>query len=142
LEIQTRPIGYKPQPDEPGDPSLYEQMMSAVLIELTLSDTDRRYSADDFGQPNSEQAAYSLKYLSEDGARVLPIDEYAPPPDGPVRLAFFLHFFDPTKPLRTSYGEVQVPTPINMTERLRRIFPTWLHRESGVLFCYAGEGGN
>jgi hypothetical protein len=122
FETQRSPIGYKPQPDERRGPSFYEHLISVVLIELTLSDTDPRYSADDFGQRDSEQAAYMLKYLSEDGETVVPVDEYAHPPEGSIRLAFFLHFFDHTKPLRTSYGEVQVPAPIDMPERLRRIF--------------------
>lgn len=122
LEIASGPIGYEPQPDEARDPSFYEQMMSAVLIELTLSDTDSRYSGNDFGQPESEQAAHLLKYLSEDGETVLPLDDHGPPPEGAIRLAFFLHFFEHTKPLQTSYGEVPVPPPVEMPQRLQRLF--------------------
>jgi hypothetical protein len=33
LEIASAPIGYQPESDEARDPTLYEQMMSAVLSE-------------------------------------------------------------------------------------------------------------
>jgi hypothetical protein len=122
LELASTPIGYQPASDEARDPSLYECMMSAVLIELTLSDTDLRYSASDFGQPDSEQAAYMLKYLSDSGETVVCDDQFGLPPGGAIRLAFFLHFFDQTKPLQTSYGAVSVPPPVEMPERLRRLF--------------------
>jgi len=63
-----------------------------------------------------------MKYLSENGDSVVSDDEFGPPPGGAIRLAFFLHFFDPRKPLQTSYGDVPVPPPVEMPERLRWLF--------------------
>jgi hypothetical protein len=114
------PIGY--EPGEPERAWKYEEMMSAILIELTMSDTDSRFLHYEFGQPGSEQAPYMLKYLTEDGMAVVSDEEFGPPPEGKIRLAFFLHCFDSSQPLKTSYGQVAVPSPVEMPERLRRIF--------------------
>ena len=117
------PIGWKPE--EPLRGLYYDQMMSAALIELTMSDTDSRFLVYEFGQPGSEQAPHLVKYLSEDGTAVVWDEDSwpsGPAPEGEVRLAFFLHYFDPSKPLKTSYGEVAVPPPVEMPERLRGLF--------------------
>jgi len=102
-----------------AQPAVVAEMSSAVLVEVIVDGADDRYTADDFGQPGSQQAPYMEMYLSPDGSSV--ISEYDRPPGGFLRVAFFLHFFDSRKPLNTSYGEVCIPEPTVMPERLSGI---------------------
>jgi hypothetical protein len=91
-----------------------------VLIELELDAQDGKYTADDFGQPGSHQAAYMEHYLSADGTSV--ISKYFDvPPTESLRLEFFLHKFHFTRKLKTSYGLIEVPAPTPMPARLRQI---------------------
>ncbi|MFN0021276.1 MAG: hypothetical protein ACKVP0_23755 [Pirellulaceae bacterium] len=100
-------------------PGVVEEMSSAVLIELIIEGADENYSADDFGQPNVDQAAYMEAYLSSEGEEVL--SEGEPPVGDFLRVVFFLHFFDHSLPLNTSYGQVSVPNITEMPERLSRL---------------------
>jgi hypothetical protein len=84
-----------------------EELSSVVLIEVLVENRDDHFDVGDFTQPGREQVAYDEAYLSPDGTSVL--SRLRMPEDGSLRLAFFLHFFDPEKPLVTSYGEL--PTP-------------------------------
>ena len=58
-------------------------------------------------------------YLSADGCAV--VSQFERPPDNILRIAFWLHFFDPRKHLNTSYGPVAVSDPKELPERLARI---------------------
>jgi hypothetical protein len=100
-------------------PAVVSEMSSAVLVEVIIEGTDDRYSADDFSQPDCDQAAYMETYLSRDGTSV--VSEYSRPSGDFLRVVFFLHHFDAVRPLKTSYGEASVPTPAEMPERLSRI---------------------
>jgi hypothetical protein len=100
-------------------PAVMAEMSSAVLVEVIIENADDRYTADDFSQPDSDQAAYMEMYLSRVGTSV--ISEYDRPPGDFLRVVFFLHHFDAAKPLKTSYGVVSIPTPTAMPDRLSRI---------------------
>jgi len=100
-------------------PHVVAEMASAVLIEVTIEGADDRYTANDFGQPSSDQAPYMESYLSPEGDSL--ISQYDRPPGDFLRVVFFLHDFDSARPLKTSYGEVNVLTPTAMPERLSRI---------------------
>lgn len=100
-------------------PVVVAEMSSAVLVEVTIEGADDRYTANDFGQPGSEEAAYMESYLSRDGDAV--VSQYDRPTGDFLRVVFFLHDFDAARPLKTSYGEVSVSTPTEMPERLSRI---------------------
>lgn len=102
-----------------AQPAVVAEMSSAVLVEVIIEGADERYTADDFSQPDCDQAAYMETYLSRDGTSV--ISEYDRPAGDFLRVVFFLHFFDATKPLKTSYGEVSVQTPTEIPQRLSRI---------------------
>lgn len=78
---------------------LRAELGSVALVEVEVIGVDGHFDVSDFGQPDSDQAAYDDAYLSSDGERVLPGD--APPPGLDLRVAFLLHFFDWGKPLRT-----------------------------------------
>jgi len=98
-----------------------EELEGAVLIEALVENRDSRFRVDDFAQPDSDQAAYGEVFLSEEGTAMISEGEV---PAGPtLRIAFFLHFFDPTLPLQTSYGEVALPEAQPMPDRLATLVP-------------------
>ena len=114
------PVGhFTEQQRREAQPAVVAELSSAVLVEVIIQGADDRYSADDFSQSDCDQAAYMETYLSADGTSI--ISEYDRPPGDFLRVAFFLHFFDAAKQLMTSYGEVSVPQPTAMPERLSRI---------------------
>jgi hypothetical protein len=62
-------------------------------------------------------------YFSPDGQERIPAESFDVPKVESLRIAFFLHFWNPTAPLRTSYGELLCPQPEPMPERLARLIP-------------------
>lgn len=112
-----------------GEAQVREQLASVVLVELLVRNRDSLFSADDFTQPmagvprESWQAAWCDSYLTPDGEE-LAVDLWESAPSvGDLRVAFFLHFWDPGTPLSTSYGPVECPGPTGMPERLARLVP-------------------
>lgn len=101
--------------------AVLEELSSVVLIDVLVSNPDERFDIGDFGQPGSDQAAYDEVYLSPDGLSV--ISRYDLPESDSFRLAFFLHFFDLTKPLKTSYGEIPTPPICDMPEQYKAMIP-------------------
>ncbi|MGB5102470.1 MAG: hypothetical protein WBO04_04015 [Steroidobacteraceae bacterium] len=105
-----------------AEQALRAEIGETALIELQIDGRDDRFDAGDFHQENSEQAAYAETYLTEDGVGVIG-DSFEPPSDSRIRLAFFLHFFDPSRNLQTSYGSVALPAMTPMPDRLKRLVP-------------------
>ena len=106
-----------------------EHFDSAVLIEALVSNRDDRFHLVDFtqariGEPEgSWQVAWAEAFLSLDGESLL-VERGSDPPDAePLRLAFFIHYWDPSQPLLTSYGEIHCPAPRAMPDRLKRLVP-------------------
>jgi hypothetical protein len=97
------------------------EIFAVVLFELLVRERDGSFSVDHFGQEGSDQAAYCEVFLSEDGESVISDDRI--PPNEPLRMAFFLHYVDSAKPLRTSYGAVAIPTIQPMAARLKSLAP-------------------
>ena len=104
-----------------AESSVRGEISSIVLIEVLVVNRDNRFALGDFTQPGSDQAAYDEAFLSLDGTTVL--SRFRPPEVEPLRLAFFLHYFDPNKPLTTSYGQLPVPPMQKMPERLQALLP-------------------
>ncbi len=107
-----------------------EELESVVLVELVVMNPDDRFKPDDFAQtdeslPQGEwQAAWAEAYLTSDGTSYAGKFRWAPPPHGEsIRMAFYMHFWDPEKSLLTSYGEVQGLATQLMPERLQRLVP-------------------
>ncbi|HUT56058.1 MAG TPA: hypothetical protein VM658_21890 [bacterium] len=98
-----------------------EQLESAVLIEALVNNVDERFDAGDFGQADSEQAAYEETYLTVDGNKV--ISQYQKPADFNFRIAFFIHYFDHSKKLKSSYGPLECPPVKAMPDRLSKLVP-------------------
>ncbi len=105
-----------------------EQLQSTVLVEAFVRNSDETFDPGDFTQPQDDasedewQAAWAEAYLSADGA-TLSEDLESPPESGDFRVAFFIHEWDASHPLRTSYGDVRCPPPTAMPERLERLVP-------------------
>ena len=60
-------------------------------------------------------------FLSADGTEL--ISRFRQPEDDELRIAFYLHFFDPTRPIKTSYGEFVVDKIDDMPTRLAELLP-------------------
>jgi hypothetical protein len=91
-----------------------------VLFEVSVENRDDRFSVDHFGQSGSDQAAYMERYLSPDGLKVIgKWSQYNVPSVEPLRMIFYLHFVDPSLPLRTSYGDHAIPALTPMPLHLR-----------------------
>jgi hypothetical protein len=106
-----------------------EQLESTVLIEVLVRNRDRLFNVGDFSQPGDGvprenwQVAWAETYLSQDG-KVLSVERWSDPPNTDIiRIAFFIHYWNPAKPLLTSYGEVTCPTVMRMPERLQVLVP-------------------
>jgi hypothetical protein len=99
-----------------AEASVRAELVSVVLVEAIVEHADERFDVSDFGQPGSSQAAYDEAFLSPDGRSV--VSRFKAPSTDPLRLVFFLHFFDSSKPLTTSYGEVGIPAITGFPERL------------------------
>ncbi|HLF06817.1 MAG TPA: hypothetical protein VI893_06575 [Thermoplasmata archaeon] len=98
-----------------------EELDNLVLIEILVRGPRRRGWIGGLCQPGSDQRAYEESFLSPGGRRVLSRYERGEPKSESVRLAFFLHFFDPGKPLVTPWGDVPLPKTRAMSRRLRRL---------------------
>ncbi|MEM7602074.1 MAG: hypothetical protein AAF357_11750, partial [Verrucomicrobiota bacterium] len=74
-----------------------DELGSLVLFEISIRNRNDSFNAGDFGQPGSDQCAYMEHYLNLKGTAV--VGRYFDvPPTRTLRLAFFLHFFDPSSP--------------------------------------------
>jgi hypothetical protein len=100
-----------------------EEITSAVLVELLVANPDQHFDLSDFHQTGSDQSPYDEVYLTEDGQSVLSGSSVDVPKAEVFRVAFFLHYFEPDKPLITSYGEVEFPPVQEMPEYLHVLIP-------------------
>jgi hypothetical protein len=100
------------------------------LIELIIntSPTDVDVSSftqkDDKLSKDSWQTAYDEHFLNEDGSQVIGtfIEQDSLIGDK-TRVAFYMYFIDFRKPLLSQYGEIWLPQPSPMPERLSKIIP-------------------
>ena len=99
-----------------------EELSGLALIEVEVRDRDESFNVGDFQQPGSNQAPYDEAFLTADGTAIASRGFTAPPLE-PLRLAFFLHFFDPALPLQSSYGTVSLPALQEMPGRLVELMP-------------------
>ena len=106
-----------------------EQLQSTVLIEALVKNRDGRFDAGDFIQPSANtpkdewQTAWAETYLTLDGSALMVEQWSDPPKTGDLRVAFFIHFWNPDESLNTSYGKVLCPQPIDMPDRLLELVP-------------------
>ena len=98
------------------------------LVELIIPATPSDVQVEDITQevPNEPkdnwQVAYDEHYLNLMGNKIigdflkLPKDNTAP-----TRIAFFLYFLDFSRPILTQFGEVKLPQPVAMSDRLKQL---------------------
>jgi len=114
---------------EQAEKQCREQLSSVVMIEVNVINRDGKFNVDDFTQPqdnipaDSWQAAYEDSYLTPDGKSLIADLWSNTPKSGDMRMVFYMHFWDPHKPLRTSYGDIMYPNVQEMPERLLRLVP-------------------
>jgi hypothetical protein len=100
------------------------------LIELVVRNSTG-FDPASFSQPDPDQpeenwqVAYDERALNESGdTPITGSFELSRRPDllkGDVRLAFFMHYLDPTRPLMTPFGAVELPNPTDRPPRLSTI---------------------
>jgi hypothetical protein len=93
------------------------ELGSVVLIELRITGADERFDVMAFGQEGNLYVPWLEKYYSTDYSTLL-ADTYGKPKEADFILCFYLHFYDPAKPLRTPYGDVNPPPITDMPGRL------------------------
>jgi hypothetical protein len=104
-----------------------EQLSSIVLIEALIQNRNEHFSISDFTQPqdgvprDNWQVAYAEVFLTFDGNSLLVQSSRGSPEASDFRVAFFFHFWDQTKPLITSYGDLTCPKVSEMPDRLKRL---------------------
>ena|SRR5687768_17159812 len=120
-----------------------DHFSSVVLIEAFVSDFSESFSLDDIQQPRpwlpneaihprafggippetSFQVPWDEGLLSPDGEQLLARSIGCVKGSGPLRFAFYIHYWDEQFPLQWTYGEAPCPPPQAMPERLKRLMP-------------------
>ena len=103
-----------------------ERLANLVIIELYVRDLPPGFDLGDVNQnaPNerrdSSQAPYAEHCWSADGSTL--IEEYAMAKTPPFRVAFFLHYFDATKPLYMKDGTIiPLPQPSELPKHIKKV---------------------
>lgn len=106
-----------------------KQLESTVLVEVLVRNREERFKVGDFTQSQDSvprdnwQVAWAETYLDEVGEKLLVERWCDAPKTDTFRVAFFIHCWNPTAPLLTSYGERPCPVVQNMPERLQKLVP-------------------
>lgn len=101
-----------------------------VLIEAVVEQIDDRFKMVELGQTYTRgdykdhfQCAYDGALLSSDGRTVIERSTNSVKGAGPLRFAFYLHYYDASRPLQWSYGQVQCPSVEPVPRRLKHLVP-------------------
>lgn len=104
-----------------------------VLFEAVITGNNDRFKTRDLGQftsvsgyPDHLQCAWDEALLSLDGETVIGKSKrtiHCLERPGTLRFTFYLHFFDPGRPLRWSFGEIACPPVTPLPKRLRSLVP-------------------
>ena len=108
-----------------------EHFEKLVLIEAMVEGLNGRFDFSTFGQvlcgyrnyPNSMQCGYDPGLLSADGQCLIQRRMHCVQGTGPLRFAVYLHFYDPSRPLRWQGGEVTCPLVQEVPVRLIMLMP-------------------
>ena len=106
-----------------------DQLNSTVLIEVNVIDRDTNFNVSHFTQPVSDlpesswQAPWSEVFLNPEGDSLV-VDRWSRTPEnGDLRIAFFMHYWNPSIPLRSGYGDFECPKIKDMPHRLSKLVP-------------------
>src|SRR5262245_7359960 len=100
MELKYGGIHLSSRQRQKAEAAVRAELASVVLIECEVMGADNQFDVGDFTQPDSDQAPYDEAFLSADGITMLP-SRYTTPSTSDLRFCFFLHFYDPNKPLST-----------------------------------------
>ena len=113
------------------DKATEKHFADLVLIEATVSGQDGKFDFGKFGQwhddiapyPGHMQVGYDEALLSADGTELIQRRMNCVNGTGTLRFAVYLHFYDPTRPLKWQFGEVKCPPVEPAPSRLMRLVP-------------------
>lgn len=97
------------------------------LIEMTIDEPPEKV---DVGQITQEiplkdrldwQSPWEERYLNAVGDKIIGEWMDIPTNESKTRMAFFFHYLDFNRPLKTQFGQIKLTNPTVMPERLRRI---------------------
>ena len=112
-----------------SDEETKEHFDKLVLIEAVADGIDGELDLVELGQSvmfddsESFQCAYDEALLSTDGEVLIQRVIGCVNGTGPLRFAFYLHFYDSEKPLHWSHGEMDCPPIQPVPDRLKRLVP-------------------
>jgi len=113
-----------------SDERTREHFESLVLIEAVVTNVDDKFKLKHFGQtlnhpmfPPQFQCAYDEALLSADGDSLIDRRMNCVYGTGSLRFAFYLHFYDPGRPLQWTYGQVECPDVQPVPSRLKALVP-------------------
>ncbi len=105
------------------------RLVPLVLVEAIISDVDDRFDAADFTQEMEQapkgtwQVAYDESLLSADGCSLFLRGAGCATGVASARVCFYFHFYDPTKPMKWTYGEFHCSPVEPIAMRLANLVP-------------------
>lgn len=113
-----------------SDEETKEHFDGLVLIEAIVHDIDDQFDISRIGQqpPHSDDPSYFMvpydeALLSSDGESLIQREMDCVRGTGSLRFAFYLHLYDPSKPLTTSCGLIHCPAIQPVPDRLKELVP-------------------
>ncbi len=100
---------------------LSEAVVEQIGDRLKMGELGQPYTLGDY--PDHFQCAYDEALLSPDGESVIERSSRSVKGEGPLRFAFYLHFYDVNRPLHWSYGQAQCPPIEPVPRRLKKLVP-------------------
>ena len=105
-----------------------EENPDITLVELVIDKKADEFDLGEFSQEIQHQprlnwqAPFAEKYLSLDGEAIFG-DDISPPEflTDNTRLAFFIYFLDPSKPLMTPFGPLQLTQKQEQPKRIKSL---------------------
>jgi hypothetical protein len=85
-----------------------KELGSLALVELEVIGMPSDGAITDMKQPHTKYVPYDESYFHPTTLEQIPHDLYELPKTPDFRVAFYLHFYDPTQPVKTPWGDIQV----------------------------------
>jgi hypothetical protein len=135
VKEKLRRLGHNPQPytaedRQEDEKDLRFHMDKAAVIEVMVTNPDANFDVGKFIQPdpakseNFWQVAWNEKFLTPDGETLIELGRTQKLPTASrYRIVFVIHFWNPDLPLRSSYGELALPSIKPLPGRLWRLTP-------------------
>jgi hypothetical protein len=112
-----------------SDEKTKEHFDKLVLIEAIAENLDGELDLSSvgqlihFGELESFQCAYDEALLSADGQSLVKREMGCVNGTNSRRFAFYLHFYDPDRPLEWPHGKITCPPIEDIPDRLKRLVP-------------------